>query len=140
VWFIGKAWFIIVKVVVRIHIVIQHISLTYHTHIHTQTHNMDENIHKYPCTTTENVTKKIYYHDANIYSQTKPTPLRESKPMLTGHHSSEPTNSNYSQCSRFNSKNYVLWALSHAIPTLTTWGWVLPKKSLSSNPKLGNPK
>ncbi len=38
--------------VMQIHIIIQHTSLTYHTHIHTQTHNMDENIHKYPCTTT----------------------------------------------------------------------------------------
>jgi hypothetical protein len=38
--------------VMRIHIVIQHTSLTYHTHIHTQTHNMDESIHKYMCTTT----------------------------------------------------------------------------------------
>jgi hypothetical protein len=38
--------------VVRIHIIIQHTLLTYHTHIHTQTHNMDDNIHKYLCTTT----------------------------------------------------------------------------------------
>jgi len=76
--------------VVRIHIVIQHTSLTYHTHIHTQTHNMDESIHKYMCTTTENVTRKIYYHktrDAYTYNQAKPTPLREFRPMLTGHHS-----------------------------------------------------
>jgi hypothetical protein len=79
-------------VAVRIHIVIQHTSLTYHTHIHTQTHNMDESIHKYPCTTTKNVTKKIYYHkthDANTCSQAKPTPLKESRPMLIRHHSSE---------------------------------------------------
>ncbi len=78
--------------VVRIHIVIQHTLLTYHTHIHTQTHNMDESIHKYPCTTTKNVTRKIYYHktcDANTYNQAKPTPLRESRSMLTGHHSSK---------------------------------------------------
>jgi len=39
-------------VIVRIHIVIQHTSLTYHTHIHAQTHNMDESIHKYMCTIT----------------------------------------------------------------------------------------
>jgi hypothetical protein len=80
------------QIVVRIHIVIQHTSLTYHTHIHTQTHNMDESIHKYMCTTTENVTRKIYYHktrDAYTYSQAKPTPLREFRPMLTGHHSSK---------------------------------------------------
>jgi hypothetical protein len=79
-------------IVVRIHIVIQHTSLTYHTHIHTQTHNMDKSIHKYLCTTIENVTRKIYYHkthDANTYSQAKPTPLRESRPMLTWHHSLE---------------------------------------------------
>ncbi len=38
--------------VMQIHIVIQHTSLTYYTHIHTKTHNMDESIHKYPCTTT----------------------------------------------------------------------------------------
>jgi hypothetical protein len=79
-------------VIVRIHIVIQHTSLTYHTHIHTQTHNMDESIHKYPCTTTENVMKNIYYHkthDANTYSQVKPTPLRESRSMLIGHHNLE---------------------------------------------------
>ncbi len=41
---------------------------------------------------SENVTRKIYYHkirDANTYSQAKPTPLRESRPMLTRHHSSE---------------------------------------------------
>jgi hypothetical protein len=39
-----------------------------------------------------NVTRKIYYHkthDANTYSQAKPTPLRESRLMLTGHHNSE---------------------------------------------------
>jgi hypothetical protein len=38
----------------------------------------------------KNVTRKIYYRktrDANTYSQAKPTPLGESKPMLTGHHS-----------------------------------------------------
>ncbi len=34
----------------RIYIIIQHTSLTYHTHIHTQTHNMDKSIHKYLCT------------------------------------------------------------------------------------------
>jgi hypothetical protein len=53
---------------------------------------MDKSIHKYMCTTTENVTKKIYYHktrDANTYNQAKPTPLEESKLMITGHHSSE---------------------------------------------------
>jgi hypothetical protein len=41
---------------------------------------------------SENVTRKIYYHkthDANTYSQAKPTPLRKSKPMLTEHHSSK---------------------------------------------------
>jgi len=83
--------------VMRIDIVIQHTSLTYHTHIHTQTHNMDESIHKYMCTTTysslsENDTRKIYYHktrDANTYSQVKRTPLREFKLMLTRHHSSK---------------------------------------------------
>ncbi len=42
----------IMTIVVRIHIVIQHTLLTYHTHTHTQTHNMDESIYKYPCTTT----------------------------------------------------------------------------------------
>jgi len=82
------------RFVVRIHIVIQHTSLTYHTHIHTQTHNMDESIHKYMCTTIrpQNDTKNIYYHtihDANIYSQAKPTPLKESMLMLKGHHSSK---------------------------------------------------
>ncbi len=78
--------------VVRIHIVIQHTLLTYHIHIHTQTHNMDENIHKYSCTTIENVMRKIYYHkthDANTYSQAKPIPLRESRLMLIGYHSLE---------------------------------------------------
>jgi len=53
---------------------------------------MDESIHKYMCTTTENVTKNIYYHKihhANTYSQAKPTPLKESMPMLIGHHGSE---------------------------------------------------
>ncbi len=41
---------------------------------------------------SENAMRKIYYHktrDANAYSQAKPTPLRNSRPMLTGHHSSE---------------------------------------------------
>jgi hypothetical protein len=41
---------------------------------------------------SENVTRKIYYyktHDENTYSQSKPTPLKESRPMLTGHHSSK---------------------------------------------------
>jgi hypothetical protein len=41
---------------------------------------------------SENVTRKIYYHktrDAYTYSQAKPTPLREFRPMLTGHHSSK---------------------------------------------------
>jgi hypothetical protein len=78
--------------VVRIHIVIQHTSLTYQTHIHTQTHNMDESIHKYLCTTTENVTRKIYCHkthDVNTYNQAKPTPFRESRLMLTRHHNLE---------------------------------------------------
>jgi hypothetical protein len=55
---------------------------------------MDESIHKYMCITTrpQNDTKKIYYHktrDANIYSQAKPTPLKKSRPMLMGHHSSK---------------------------------------------------
>jgi hypothetical protein len=39
-----------------------------------------------------NVTRKIYYHkthDANTYSQAKPTPLRESRLMLIGRHNSE---------------------------------------------------
>jgi len=41
---------------------------------------------------SENDTKKIYYHktrDVNTYNQAKPTPLKESRPMLTGHHSSK---------------------------------------------------
>jgi hypothetical protein len=41
---------------------------------------------------SENVMRKIYYHktrDANTYSQAKPTPLRESRLMLIGHHSSK---------------------------------------------------
>jgi hypothetical protein len=41
---------------------------------------------------SENVMRKIYYHktrDAYTYSQAKPTPLREFRPMLTGHHSSK---------------------------------------------------
>jgi hypothetical protein len=41
---------------------------------------------------SENVTRKIYYHktcDANTYSQAKLTPLRESRSMLMGHHSSK---------------------------------------------------
>ncbi len=40
----------------------------------------------------ENDTRKIYYHktrDVNTYSQAKPTQLRESRPMLMGHHSSK---------------------------------------------------
>jgi hypothetical protein len=39
---------------------------------------------------SKNVTRKIYYHktrDAYTYSQAKPTPLRESRPMLMGHYS-----------------------------------------------------
>jgi len=102
---IFKAWFFLLMLwrnqngnhlvfsfVVRIHIIIQHTSLTYHTHIHTQTHNMDESIYKYMCTTIENVMRKIYYHktrDAYTYSQAKPTPLRKSRSMLTRHHSSK---------------------------------------------------
>ncbi len=102
-----------ITLVVQIHIVIQHTSLTYHTHIHTQTHDMDESIHKFPHhplpiwphnqrarsqnpshlnSLSENVTRNIYYHkthDANTYSQAKPTPLRESMSMLTWHHSLE---------------------------------------------------
>jgi hypothetical protein len=77
-------------VVLQIHIVIQHTLLTYHIHIHTQIHNMDENIHKYLCTITENVTRKIYYHktrDINTYSQAKPTPLKEYRLMVIRHHS-----------------------------------------------------
>ncbi len=41
---------------------------------------------------SENVMRKIYYHkthDANTYSQAKPTPLRKSSSMLTGHHNSK---------------------------------------------------
>jgi hypothetical protein len=41
---------------------------------------------------SENVTWKIYYHkthDENTYSQAKLTTFRESRPMLTKHHSSE---------------------------------------------------
>jgi hypothetical protein len=41
---------------------------------------------------SENVTRKIYYHktrDAYTYSQAKPIPLREFRPMLMGHHSSK---------------------------------------------------
>jgi hypothetical protein len=41
---------------------------------------------------SENVTRKIYYHktrDENTYSQAKPTPLKESRPMLIGHHNSK---------------------------------------------------
>jgi len=41
---------------------------------------------------SENDTRKIYYHktrDANTYNQTKPAPFKESRSMLTGHHSSK---------------------------------------------------